>query len=146
LATRLNQEKVIVLRRDWQKGQPVKARNRLNGDTPIGATLRDGGRYRIVRARLIGVADRLGTAEKAVDEHTRAGTGIAGEAATSSASVWRRAVAVRTVFGGTAVMRASISVSIVPSGVRRAMRWPLESTVIAIMIRTFAGFYDCAAK
>ena len=43
-------------------------------------------------------------------------------------------------------MRDSISASTVPSGVRRAMRWLLESTVIAIMISTFAGFYDCAAK
>ena len=26
------------------------------------------------------------------------------------------------------------------------MRWLLESTVIAIMISTFAGFYDCASQ
>src|ERR1700687_903554 len=69
--------KVIVLRRDRQETKPVKARDRLNGDPPIGAMLCDGGRYGIVRARLIGIADWLGTAEKAVDEHTRAGTGIA---------------------------------------------------------------------
>src|SRR5438270_44193 len=44
---------------------------------PIGAMLCDGGRYGIVRARLIGIADRLDAAEKAVDEHPRTGTGIA---------------------------------------------------------------------
>ena len=43
-------------------------------------------------------------------------------------------------------MRDSMSLSTVPSGIRRAMRWLLESTVIAIMIRTFAGLFDCAAK
>ena len=66
-----------MLRRDRQKAKPVKARNRRNGDAPIGAMLCDGGRYRIVRARLIGIADRLGAAEKAVDEHACTGTGIA---------------------------------------------------------------------
>jgi len=95
-----------VLRRDRQKGKHVKARDRLNCYAPIGAMLRDGGRYGIVRARLIGITARL----------------------------------------GTTVMRATISVNTVPSGVRRAMRWLLESTVIAIMIMTLAGFYDCAAK
>jgi hypothetical protein len=47
--------------------------------------------------------------------------------------------------GGTAVTRDSTSASTASSGVRRSMRWLLESIVIAIMIKTFARFYDSAA-
>ena len=65
--------KIIMLGRDRQKAETVETRDRLNGDSPIGPVPGDSRRPRIMRARLIGIADWLGAAQNAIDEHASAG-------------------------------------------------------------------------
>jgi len=63
---------------------------------------------------------------------------------TSCASVTPAADAVAHFFALTAPTRNSTSARIAASGVKREIRWMLESSAIADMIRAFGGFYDSA--
>ena len=77
VAAALDQQEIVVLGRDRQEAEPVELRHRLDRDAPIGAALRDRGGDRVVRARLVGVAGRPRAREQLVDQHARAGAGIA---------------------------------------------------------------------
>jgi hypothetical protein len=66
-----------MLRRDRQKTKTVEIGNRRDRDAPIGAALGDACGHGVMRARLIGIARRLGAAQEAVDQDARAGAGIA---------------------------------------------------------------------
>ena len=72
-----DQQKIVVFRRHRQEAEAVKFRHRLDGDAPVGAALRDRCGDRVVRLRLVGVARRPRAFEQFVDQHARAGAGIA---------------------------------------------------------------------
>src|ERR1700692_3052929 len=70
------------------------------------------------------------------------GAGGSCPAITSSASTAPRAAPSRDFRGVTAPTRVSITARTAASGVRRAMRCALESSIIADMIRMTGGFDD----
>src|SRR5664280_2543145 len=53
-----NQQEIVMFRRQRQEAEAVELGHRLDGDAPVGASLRDRGSHRIVRLRLVGVAGR----------------------------------------------------------------------------------------
>ena len=75
----LDDEEIIMLRRDRQEVQGVELRHRRDRDAPVGAVLVDRGRDRIVRFRLIGVTRRTAARQQPVDEDAGAGAGIAAD-------------------------------------------------------------------
>src|SRR5690242_5632058 len=77
LPPRLKQKKIVMLWRDRQKTEVVEICDRRDRHAPIGTMLGDRGGHRVMRARLMGVTRRLGAAQQTVDEHARAGAGIA---------------------------------------------------------------------
>ena len=77
LAAALDQQEIVVLGRDRQEAEPIEPRDRLDRDAPVGAALRHRGGDRVVRARLVAVAGRPRAGEQLVDQHARAGAGIA---------------------------------------------------------------------
>src|SRR5262249_45942664 len=52
----INDKKIVVFRRNRQKTEAVQLRYRLDGESPVGATLSNCRRDRVVRFWLIGVA------------------------------------------------------------------------------------------
>ncbi len=70
-------QEIVVLRRDRQEAEPVHPRHRLDRDAPVGAALRDRRGDGVVRLRLVGVAGRPLAVEQRVDQHARAGAGVA---------------------------------------------------------------------
>src|SRR5262249_47519271 len=53
LTAAFDQEKVVVFRRDGEKGEPVELHNRLNGDSPVPPALRPPGGNPLIPPRLI---------------------------------------------------------------------------------------------
>src|SRR5437763_15880337 len=68
LPFRLDQQEIVVFRRERQELEAVHARHRLDRDAPVGAALRDRGRDRVVRLRLVGVAGRAFAAKQTIDQ------------------------------------------------------------------------------
>src|SRR5262249_5300174 len=77
LTAAFDQQEIVVFGCDREEAEPVELRNRLDRNAPVGTALRDGGSDRVVRARLVAVAGRPRTLEQPVDQHTRAGAGLA---------------------------------------------------------------------
>ena len=75
-AVRGNDE-VVVLGLQRQESETVLLGDGADGNAPIGSALGHGDRHGIVRFRLVGVSGGLASLQQAVDQNTRAASGIA---------------------------------------------------------------------